>query len=72
MAQADASNLLLLLRLLGLTKLILHLHTELIGGAAELGHQLPKLPREFGQLLRAEENQSKDKDKGAIAEARHN
>ena len=65
-------DLLLLLGLLGDAKLLLHLHAELVGGTAELAHQLPELTREFGQLLRAEENQSKDEDEGAIAEARHN
>ncbi len=66
------SDLLLLLGLVGYAELIFHLHAELVGGAAELGHELAELTGELGQLLRTEEDKGEEKDKGAIAEARHN
>src|SRR5207244_2932454 len=46
-----------LLLLIGDTEFLFHLHAELVGGAAELGHQLAQLARELRQLLRPEEKQ---------------
>ena len=56
----------LLFFLLGDAQLFLHLHAELVGGAAEFAHQLAELAREFGQLLRAEEEQGEEEDEGAV------
>jgi hypothetical protein len=38
--------------------LLFHLGAELVGGAAEVGHELAELAREDGQLLWAEEEES--------------
>ena len=64
-------DLLLLLGLLGDAELVFHLHAELVGGAAELAHELAELAGELGQLLRAEEKQGEDEDEGAILKAGH-
>ncbi len=56
-------DLLLLLGLLGDAQLLFHLEAELVGGAAELAHQLADLAREFGQLLRTEEQECQQKIK---------
>ncbi len=52
-------------------ELVFHLHAELVGGAAELGHELAQLAGEFGQLLRAEEEQGEEEDECAVLKARH-
>ena len=68
----QCGNLLLLFSLLREAQLLFHLEAELVGGAAELTHKLAELTREFGQLLRTKEEEGENKEKGAIAEARHN
>jgi hypothetical protein len=52
-------------------EVILNALLELIGGTAELGHELTELTGELGHVLRTEENHGEDKDKSAITEARH-
>ena len=64
-------DLLLLLGLFGHAQLVFHLHAELVGGAAELAHELAQLAGELGQLLRAEEEQGENEDEGAVLKARH-
>ena len=71
-SRLHGSNLLPLLLLVRDSELVFHLHAKLVGGAAELTHQLAELTREFGQLLRTKEEEGENKEKGAIAEARHN
>ena len=53
-------DLFLLLGLFGDAELFFHLHAELVGGAAELGHELAELTGELGQLLRTEEKQGEE------------
>ena len=60
-----------LLLLVGDAELFFHLHAELVGGAAELGHELAQLAREFRQLLRPEEKQGEEDEDGAVLKARH-
>ena len=67
----DGGDLLLLLGLLGDAELFFHLSAELVGGAAELGHELAELAGEHGQLLRTEEEQGEEEDDGAILKAGH-
>ena len=59
-AASMAAIFFLLLRLVGDAELFFHLHAELVGGAAELGHELAELAGEFGQLLRPEEKQGEE------------
>jgi len=44
---------------------------ELVGGAAELGHHLAEIACEFGQLLRAEEEQGEYGEEDAVLETWH-
>jgi hypothetical protein len=67
----DGGDLLLAVGLLGDAELLLHLRAELVGGAAEIGHQLAELAREDGQLLRTEEQQCEENEDCAVLEARH-
>jgi hypothetical protein len=62
----DGGDLLLAVGLLGDAQLFFHLGAELVGSAAEVGHQLAELAREHGQLLRAEEQKCEDDEEGAV------
>ncbi len=59
-AASMAAIFFLLFCLLDSRSLLLHLHTELVGGTAEFAHQLAKLARELRQLLRTEEDQEQE------------
>ena len=63
----DGGDLLLAVGLLGDAELFFHLGSELVGGAAEVAHELAELAGEDGQLLRAEEEQGEEDDEGAVA-----
>ena len=66
-----SGDLLLAVGLLGEAQLVLHLGAKLVGGAAEVGHQLAELARQFGQLLRSEEQQDEEDEDCAVRKAWH-
>ncbi len=65
----EGGDLLLLVGLLGGSELIFELHAELVGGAAELAHELAELTGEFGEFFGAKEEQRDEEDDGAVLEA---
>jgi phage-related minor tail protein len=61
----------LLFGLLDLAELVVHLHTELVGGATELVHQFADVTGKLGELLRSEEQQGDEEDDGAVLKTGH-
>ncbi len=67
----DSGDLLALLVLLHDAEFVFHLQAELVGGAAELAHQLAEPAGEFGQFLGAEEDKGDNEDDCAVGKAGH-
>ena len=64
-------DLLLAIGLFGDPEFLVHLHLELVGGAAELAHPLAEFAGQHGQLLGPEEQKGQHEQKDAVGKAWH-